>query len=278
MASLRVGRESPEGLRYSISERPFVLSGIVVATIGIVTMGAGLSIIVFDIPADVAELTAEFVLAIVAVVVVTRMRLWREIGFYRRIALRDLRFFWLLLFPVFMALPAAVAGLGGLGPSRTLERLMFWLVLATLVGFVEEVYFRGLVLPALVSRGVWPAAVISSFLFGLMHTVNLLFGAGLGATLLQVGYAASMGFAFAAVALRTGVIWPLVVIHALVDVVAFASAGTTTASGVTAGDVLVSAVYAAMFTVYGGLVLRRLTTAPDGSVVLDAADAGTRPS
>ncbi len=242
-----------------------------VAILGIVTISAGLSVAVLDLPADVVELAAEFVLAVAVVVVVTRMGMWRHIGFHRLRTMRDLRFFWIPLIPVLMALPAAVAAIGGLEVSRAPERLIFWLSLAILVGFVEEVSFRGLILRALVPRGVWLAAVVSSLLFGLMHVLNLLFGAGLDATLLKVGYATTMGFAFAAVALRTGVIWPLVVIHALVNVVAFATADATTATAVTGSDVLVSAVYAAMFTVYGILVLRGLRASPDGAVHLDSA-------
>ncbi len=271
MASPRVGMDPLEGQRHRVAERPFLLTGLVVATVGVVALSAGLSVVAFTWSADAVELAAEFVLAVVVVVVVTRMRWWRVIGFHRLRTMRDLRFFWIPLFPVLMALPAAVAALAGLGPTRALERLAFWLVLAALIGFVEEVCFRGLVLRALAPRGIWLAAVASSILFGLMHVVNLLFGAGLDATLLQVGDATAMGFAFAAVVLRTGVVWPLVVIHALVDVVAFAAADATTATDVTGGDVLVSAVYAAMFTVYGILVLRGLRASPDGSVNVEAA-------
>lgn len=65
-----------------------------------------------------------------------------------------------------------------------------------------------------------------------------------------------MGFTFAAVALRTGTIWPLVVIHALVDLVGFVTTGGATTAGVTGRDIVVATVYAAMFGVYGVLVLR----------------------
>ena len=275
MTSPRVARDPLEGLRHRITERPFLLTGLVVATICIVTTSATLLADVFTWPSDVVELAAEFILAIVAVAILTWMHAWRLIGFGRLGTVRDLRFFWIPLFPALIAMPAAVAEVAGLGPARALERLVFWLVLATLVGFVEEVSFRGLILRAFAPRGIWLAAVTSSLLFGLMHFLNLLSGTDLDATLVKVGYATAMGFAFAAVALRTGVIWPLVVIHALVDVVAFAAANPTTATDITGGDVLVSAVYAAMFTVYGIVVLRGLRASPNGSVHLDAARGDT---
>lgn len=245
------------------SQRPLILTGVIVIAILVATVGAAGVRVARDLPTDAVELAAEVVLALVAIGALTRLRAWRDVGFRRLATLRDLRLFWVPLFPVLPALPGAVAALSGPGPEGGgLARLGFWLALAALVGFVEEVAFRGLILRALAPRGVRRAAVISSVLFGLMHTVNLLFGVDPGATLLQVGSAMAMGFAFAAVALRTGVLWPLVVIHALVDVVGFITADGTTATAATGADVLVAAVYAAMFTVYGVLVLRTVRIVP----------------
>lgn len=201
--SPRVDKKLSGRQRPHIAERPFLLTGVVVATIGVATISAGLLVVVLGLSEDLVELAAELFLAFLTVAIVTRMRLWRAIGLQTLRALSDLRFFWVLLFPVLIALPAVVARLGGVEPARALERLAFWVVLAVLIGFVEEVCFRGLILRALAPRGIWLAAVVSSLLFGLMHVLNLLSGADLGGTLLQVGYATTMGFAFAAAALRT---------------------------------------------------------------------------
>ncbi|MDQ2757094.1 MAG: CPBP family intramembrane metalloprotease [Actinomycetota bacterium] len=195
----------------------------------------------------------------IATAVMTRMRWWRDVGFRGLTTLRDLRFFWIPLFPV---LPAAVMALSAQGAADELDRLGRWIALAVLVGFVEEVAFRGLILRALAPGGVRRAAIISAVLFGLMHVVNLLIGADLGATLLQVGYATAMGFAFGAAALRTDTIWPLVLIHALIDLVSFVAADGTRATGPARADVLTAAVYVTMFTVYGLLVLRTVRSAP----------------
>ncbi len=94
-------------------------------------------------------------------------------------------------------------------------------MLAGLIGFVEEVFFRGLILRAIAPRGLWKAAIISSIVFGLLHSLNPLAGANPLDTLLQLGYTLAIGFGFAAVALRTRVIWPLVLIHGLIDFASF---------------------------------------------------------
>lgn len=201
-----------------------------------------------------AELTLEIALALVVVAVLTRWHAWRRVGFRTLATPRDLRFFWVPLFPVLPALPGALAAI----PGTTAAHLALLVGLAALVGFVEEVAFRGLLLRWLAPSGLWRAAVVSSVAFGVAHLVNLLSGADLGATLVQVGYATALGFAFAAVALRTGVLWPLIIIHALMDVAGFLTVDETASTGTSATDVVLPAVYAVGFAVYGALVLRAL--------------------
>lgn len=96
------------------------------------------------------------------------------------------------------------------------------IVMELLVGFMEEVTFRG----AVVSNAmrVWhynPRKIVYSVLlsgvpFGLAHLIN--FPNGLAVTLLQVCYAAAFGFLFAAVYLRTGNLFACVLVHGLIDV------------------------------------------------------------
>ena len=95
-----------------------------------------------------------------------------------------------------------------------------------------------------------------------MHLLNLLFGADLGATLLQLAYATAMGFGFAAVAMRTGVLWPLIVIHALIDLAGFATSAGTVVTSVTSTDIVISALYIVVFTVYGIVMTRGVTRPP----------------
>ncbi|WP_380166290.1 CPBP family intramembrane glutamic endopeptidase [Jannaschia sp. R86511] len=204
----------------------------------------------------VVDLSTDLVLAVVVVLALSATRSWRGIGFRPLDRWLDLRLYWVLAFPLLPVLPAALAGLTTVGVGR----LAYYVLLAVLVGFAEEVVFRGLVLRSLLPVGIWPAAVVSSAAFGLLHLVNVLAGAALAPTLLQVVYATAVGFGYAAVTLRTGVLWPVVVIHVLVDLAAFATTGTER-TDVTGVDVAVTAVYAVGFVGYGVVVLRRLDAA-----------------
>ena len=61
--------------------------------------------------------------------------------------------------------------------------------------------------------------LISSFLFGLAHSVNLVlrFSGNLGAVSFQVLGAFVIGIGFAALRLRTNMIWGAILVHLLLD-------------------------------------------------------------
>ena len=129
-------------------------------------------------------------------------------------------------------------------------------MLVGLIGFVEEVFFRGLILRAIAPRGLWKAAIISSIVFGLLHSLNLLAGANPLDTLLQLGYTLAIGFGFAAVGLRTRVIWPLVIIHGLIDFASFLVSNGTGTRSVTTMDMAITAFYIVAFTCYGVFMMQ----------------------
>ena len=87
------------------------------------------------------------------------------------------------------------------------------------VGLMEELLFRGLLQPLLMNvlrgQGVILPVLIDAALFGLWHLTNLLVGADVGATLLQVGYSFLIGGMLSAVLIKTGNIWTGVFLHAL---------------------------------------------------------------
>ncbi len=85
------------------------------------------------------------------------------------------------------------------------------------VGFIEEVIFRGLLFKAMCKDSVRLAVLISSVTFGLGHVVNLLNGADVLPTLLQICYAAAIGFLFVAVFLKGKSLWPCIATHSIVN-------------------------------------------------------------
>lgn len=85
------------------------------------------------------------------------------------------------------------------------------------VGFIEEVIFHGFLFKALCKDGVKRTVVISSLTFGLGHIVNLLNGSDLLPTLLQVCYAAAIGFLFTILFYRGGSLFPCILTHSVIN-------------------------------------------------------------
>ena len=92
-----------------------------------------------------------------------------------------------------------------------------------LIGVFEELAFRGVFLPSLLERygnskkGFHWTVIGSSAAFGLIHLVNLAEGAGLGATVLQVGYSFLIGGMCAIVLLKSGNLLYCILLHAVYD-------------------------------------------------------------
>ena len=179
---------------------------------------------------------------------------WRAIGFRGPYAGRQLWLFWVAFVPVVGNLvdgvtvtePQAVAGFMGL---------------ALLSGLVEETVFRGLILRALLPVGRWRAVTLSALLFGGMHILNALSISSPAYAVLQVAYAAAIGFGYAALVVHTGTLWPLVAAHTLTNFAGFIAAGGAGSAGAVATrDMLFAAVYVVLFSLYGLFVLRLPTT------------------
>ncbi len=88
------------------------------------------------------------------------------------------------------------------------------------IGLTEELYFRGIIC------NMWKekekaAIIISAALFGISHLLNVMGGAGLASTLLQVAFAFTYGIVMAYVILRTKSIWPCILLHAFHDFCGF---------------------------------------------------------
>ena len=92
-----------------------------------------------------------------------------------------------------------------------------------MIGVFEELAFRGVLFPVLLEtrrdskKRIFQTAVVSSCLFGLIHLVNLLEGAGVGATVLQVGYSFLIGGMCTIVLLKTGNLIYSILLHGIYD-------------------------------------------------------------
>lgn len=95
-----------------------------------------------------------------------------------------------------------------------LEAILYILTML-LVGFLEEIIFRGLLFNAMRKDGVKSAIIVSSLTFGIGHFVNLFNGSGteLLPNLLQVLYATAAGFMFVMIYYKTDSLLICIVAH-----------------------------------------------------------------
>jgi len=133
---------------------------------------------------------------------------------------------WTLLIPAFMAV-AVLAGLITADWGGRESSFIAWLLVGTLfVGIAEEVLTRGLLLTAfrggMGEVGVW---FWTSLVFGLLHSLNILFGQSVGATILQIAFAFVLGSVLYACRRATGLLVIPIVLHALWDFTTFMSSG-----------------------------------------------------
>lgn len=88
---------------------------------------------------------------------------------------------------------------------------------ALCIGFIEEILMRGFLLKALLKKSKLLAVAVSSCGFGLLHIVNLMGGADVLPTLVQIIFACAFGFACGMFICKTNNIIPCIICHGLVD-------------------------------------------------------------
>lgn len=124
---------------------------------------------------------------------------------------RTLRLAWVPA--IYVAVMAAGLAAIGLPPAPV---LLIVAVNMALVGFSEELMFRGVLWSGLRSRlAFWPAVVATSLVFGAVHVLNVFATGDLGLATLQAAAAACSGVLFLALRVRSGSIWPSVAVHAV---------------------------------------------------------------
>lgn len=120
-------------------------------------------------------------------------------------------------------IPMFIPATGNLWDGFSLSYQGAELIIATLsmilVGFVEEMIFRGFLFKAMLGNGrTVPAIIVSALTFGIGHIVNLFTGQAGLETAMQVIFAISWGFIFTMVFFRSQSLIPCIVAHAMIDV------------------------------------------------------------
>lgn len=114
------------------------------------------------------------------------------------------------------------------------------------VGFLEEVIFRGFLFKAISRDNLKIAILVSSLTFGLGHIVNLLNGADLAPTLLQICYASAIGFLFVVIFYRGKSLLPCIFTHSVVN-----SLSIFGVKGSRAGEIITSFILCVVALGYG---------------------------
>lgn len=131
-------------------------------------------------------------------------------------------------------IPMWIIATGNLWDGITLNyqgiSLLYAVLSMTLIGYIEEMLFRGFLFTALLEKdGPKMAIIISSVTFGMGHIVNILAGQANLETIIQMIFAVSWGFIFTMVYYKSGSLLPCILAHAMVDV--FSLFGVDSADG-----------------------------------------------
>lgn len=166
----------------------------------------------------------QILLVIICIGYVARFGAWRAVGFG---PVHWPALIWLL--PSFVVMVAMAAGLVPVWRAGAFGGLASWvwvllIFVPLLIGFGEEVMFRGILLRSAVqAMPVARAMTLSAVLFAVMHTPAGLIAQPASATVQNTLFALTVGLFLAPVALRLGNLWPLIIWHAVWNVLVFAS-------------------------------------------------------
>ena len=101
--------------------------------------------------------------------------------------------------------------------------VLYFVLTMLLIGWTEEIVFRGLILNLFLDRfsktkkGILGAVILSGVIFGAVHVTNILTGAAVESACVQAVTAAVLGILFGAVYVRSRNLWLVMLYHALID-------------------------------------------------------------
>lgn len=95
--------------------------------------------------------------------------------------------------------------------------IIFFILNMIFVGFLEEIIFRGFLFKMMEKDNVNTAILVSSLTFGIGHILNLLNGAELIPTLIQICYSTSIGYLFAIIFYKGKSLLPCIITHSIVN-------------------------------------------------------------
>ena len=95
--------------------------------------------------------------------------------------------------------------------------IIYHIISMLFIGFIEEIIFRGYLFKMMEKDNLKSAIIVSSITFGVGHVINLLNGADIIPTLLQIMYAIAGGYLFVIIFYKSKSLWPCIITHSLIN-------------------------------------------------------------
>ncbi len=121
------------------------------------------------------------------------------------------------LFFVPLMLIASVNLWNGINVNNSSNEILFYILTMVNIGFIEEIIFRGFLFKMMEKENIKRAIIVSSLTFGIGHIVNLLNGSDLIPTLMQIGYAISIGYLFVTIFHKSKSLIPCIITHIFIN-------------------------------------------------------------
>ena len=105
----------------------------------------------------------------------------------------------------------------GININNSTKEIVFYILTMINVGFIEEIVFRGFLFKMMKKDNVKIAIIVNAITFGMGHIINLLTGAELIPTLMQICYAFSIGYLFVIIFYKSKSLVPCIITHSLMN-------------------------------------------------------------
>ena len=105
----------------------------------------------------------------------------------------------------------------GVNINNSASEIIFYILNMINVGFIEEIIFRSFLFKMMAKDNIKRAIIVSAITFGIGHIINLLNGADLIPTLMQICYAISIGYLFVIIFYKSKSLIPCIITHCLVN-------------------------------------------------------------
>lgn len=116
----------------------------------------------------------------------------------------------------------------GFNINNTTKGIIFNTINMINVGFIEEIIFRGFLFKMMEKNNSQSAIIVSAITFGIGHIVNLLNGAEIIPTIIQICYAISLGYLFVIIFYKSKSLIPCIITHATINSLAIFNIENTT--------------------------------------------------